>query len=891
MGVVGSATDVTERVRAEAELRARERELATLTDHAPDILVRFDRELRHLFISPAVEVSTGLPPEHYLGKTNRELGMPEHLCRLWERELRMVFESGEPRRFAFELPGASGSRWFEASVVPELGADGSVETVLSATRDSTEMRRAEEERAASEGRYRDLFERAMDMIFAFDRDGRFTDVNPAVERVLGYARSELIGRHYSTVMPEDEVLRASERLRRKLAGVDRATAYEAALRHKDGREVAVEVRSQTLPGSDGPAGVVTILRDITAERSARRALEESERRFRGAFDDAAVGMVLTDNGGRILRVNRVFADMLGHHPDELHGRPIQEFTHPDDRQEVAADVQLMIAGLKDRRIADKRYVRSDGGLVHAHIGVSPVRDEDGAVVMFIAQVEDVTELRRVQAELADSERMLGSILDTTPDVVALWDLDFRITFINPAIEAQAGIAPSDAVGRRAHEFGSLQADFWEQQFREVVATGEARSISFPFPHPDGERYFDLVASPRRGADGSVTGIVTVARNVTERVRLEERLRQAARMEALGRLSGGVAHDFNNLLVAIRGYSDLALQRLDGTGDENVRGAVAEIRRAGDRAAELVRQLLAFSRQQVLRPEVTSLNEVVSDYAMMLRRLVGEDVEVVLELDPALPLVRIDHGQFGQVLLNLAVNARDAMPEGGRLTIATDAPAYGADDEREVRVRVSDTGVGIPPEDRDRIFDPFFTTKDAEKGTGLGLATVLGIVEQSGGRIQVESEPGSGSTFEILLRASDQRPPRRDEEPDRPSVGAGETVLVVEDERIVRDLVKEMLERANYRVVSAARPSEALELAAADETVSLMLVDVVMPEMSGPMLADKVRAFRPGLPVVFTSGYTSDMVVERGVLEDAEHYLQKPFGVPELTAAVAAALAA
>jgi CheY-like chemotaxis protein/two-component sensor histidine kinase len=377
----------------------------------------------------------------------------------------------------------------------------------------------------------------------------------------------------------------------------------------------------------------------------------------------------------------------------------------------------------------------------------------------------------------------------------------------------------------------------------------------------------------------VVGVAVVSRNITERVQLEERLRHSSRIEALGQLSGGVAHDFNNLLVAIGGYSDLALRRLNGHADE-VKQPLVEIRRAADRAADLTRQLLAFSSKQVLCPEVLDLNERIREDVRMLERIVGETIEIVLDLADGLPPVRMDAGQLAQVLVNLAVNARDAMDESGTLTIAT----RGAGDR--VHLSVSDTGCGLDSELGDRIFEPFFTTKSPGRGTGLGLSTVIGIVEQSGGRITVESAPGAGATFTLDLPAADSGVVEHQASAGATDVAGGERILVVEDDEVVRGLVSEALREAGYRVDAAASSAEAIERAA-DTTIDLLITDVVMPRMGGDLLAHELRRRRPGLRVVFTSGYPSDLA--SGRIGDRDHFLQKPFSIDELLLATASAL--
>ncbi|HVW88330.1 MAG TPA: ATP-binding protein, partial [Gaiellaceae bacterium] len=486
------------------------------------------------------------------------------------------------------------------------------------------------------------------------------------------------------------------------------------------------------------------------------------------------------------------------------------------------------------------------------------------------------ESRRVRAE-----ELVASAVESLPDVFVQFDRALRATYLNGAVQAETGHPPARFLGRRLTEVfpESDTLGFIEGELQQVLDSGEGRTTTIAFRR-DGElRHHELHASAMRDDKGHVVGVAVVSRNITERVQLEERLRHSSRIEALGQLSGGVAHDFNNLLVAIGGYSDLALRRLNGHADE-VRQPLLEIRRAADRASDLTRQLLAFSSKQVLCPEVLDLNERIREDVRMLERIVGETIEIVLDLAPSIPPVRMDAGQLAQVLVNLAVNARDAMDESGTLTIATRGAGG------RVHLSVSDTGCGLDGELGDRIFEPFFTTKSPGRGTGLGLSTVIGIVEQSGGRIAVDSKPGAGATFTLDLPAADAGLVEHPAAAGSTDVAAGERILVVEDDDVVRGLVTEALREAGYRVDAAASSAEAIERAS-DANVDLLITDVVMPRMGGDLLAHELRRRRPGLRVVFTSGYPSDLA--SGRIGDRDHFLQKPFSIDELLAAAATAL--
>jgi two-component system cell cycle sensor histidine kinase/response regulator CckA len=455
-----------------------------------------------------------------------------------------------------------------------------------------------------------------------------------------------------------------------------------------------------------------------------------------------------------------------------------------------------------------------------------------------------------------------------------------------------GFAPADAGVDPAWWAERIHPDERER----VLASSQAAvdegatswSAEFRFRRADGT-YAKVVdrASILRDADGRAIRMVGSMIDVTERRSLEEQLVQAQKMEAVGRLAGGIAHDFNNLLTAILGYGDLMLPKLH---DPTLRAKMMEIRKAAERAATLTRQLLAFSRKQVLVPEVVAVGGLIEEMSKMLRRLIGEDIELVTILPHSPAAVRADPGQLEQVLMNLAVNARDAMPRGGKLTIhvAVVQPddAFRKDHpdvprDRQVLISVTDTGMGIDPEVRKHIFEPFFTTKELGRGTGLGLATVYGIVKQSGGHVEVETTPGQGTTFRIFLPAVEAPGPA-----PAPSLGAvvggSETVLLVEDESALRSLGQEILRDQGYKVIAAGSGAEALALARAHKgTIDLLVTDVVMPGMDGRELADRLGPIHPETRCLYMSGYTDDAVVRRGVREQGMPFLQKPFSIDAL----------
>ncbi|HEX5735915.1 MAG TPA: response regulator [Blastocatellia bacterium] len=495
--------------------------------------------------------------------------------------------------------------------------------------------------------------------------------------------------------------------------------------------------------------------------------------------------------------------------------------------------------------------------------------------------------KRAELALRESEERLQAILDNSPALIYTQDNELRFTFVNQRFETLFRVKKDWIKEKTAHElFPKDLADILVSHCDEVLSDRAPREFEEVIPHEDGPHTYVSIRFPLYDSAQGLSGLCSISTDVTESKMLEEQLRHAQKMEAIGRLAGGVAHDFNNLLTAIIGYSQIVLASLGP--NESLRKEVEEILAAGKRASSLTSQLLAFSRRQVLQPSVIDLNLVVSNTTKMLRRLIGEDIHLVTKLSPDLGRVKIDPAQIEQVIMNLAVNARDAMPSGGKLTIETsNTPldeAYGREHinvqpGNYVMLAVTDTGVGMEADTRSHIFEPFFTTKEKGLGTGLGLSMVYGIVKQSGGYIWVYSEAGEGTTFKIYLprvEGAEEAVLQRDDAEYLPR--GRETILLVEDEQAVRDLSARILRELGYTVIEASNGEEALVISSerANGEIHLLLTDVVMPQMSGKLLTDMVKAARPGIRVLFSSGYTDNALVHHGSLEPGTAFLQKPF---------------
>ena len=617
-----------------------------------------------------------------------------------------------------------------------------------------------------------------------------------------------------------------------------------------------------------------VAEDITERTRAEATIQ----RLLTAVEQSPAAVVITDVTGNIEYVNRKFSDITGYAPDEALGRNprfLQSGLTPLERyRELWATI---LSGVVWRGEVQNR--RKTGEVYWNRATIAPVKDAAGTVTHFVALQEDVTEQKRAAEALRESEARYRAIADATFDGILL-SRDGVILDANRGIAEIFGYDVTEIVGQTLDRFAAPESREQVQRLFGATVEGVFEIVGL---RTDGSKV-RLECIVRNTTHEGQPARLTALRDVSQRQLLEAQLRQAQKMEAVGRLAGGVAHDFNNLLTVITSYSQLLMEDM-GTADPR-RADLEEIQKAAGGAATLTRQLLAFSRQQVLEPKVIDLDEVVAGAGKMLKRLIGDDIELVTVLAPDLGMVKADPGQVEQVIMNLAVNARDAMPDGGQLTIETTNVELGQEYAQEhlpvppgsyVLFSVSDTGTGMDEATKARLFEPFFTTKEQGKGTGLGLATVYGIVKQSGGFIWVYSELGQGTTLKVYLPRVDEAVTGQTAPASPQSLHGTETILIAEDAAPVRSVAREVLRRHGYRVLAAADGPSALELAAAHPgPIDLLITDVIMPEMSGRHLADRLKDLRTTLRVLFVSGYTDDAIVRHGILEPGIAFLQKPF---------------
>ena len=627
--------------------------------------------------------------------------------------------------------------------------------------------------------------------------------------------------------------------------------------------------------------------ELAERKRAEEARQESEERFRAIFSIASVGIDLVDEQGRFLEVNNALSQILARTPNELRRVTVFDVSHPGDLDKSREMHEAMVHGEIDSYRLEKRYVRKGGEIIWADTAVSAIRDADGQYRATVGVVRDITHIKQSE----EARVLLDAAVEQAAEAIVVTDAAGTIKYVNPAKERISGYSREELLGKntRILKSGEHDAAFYRNLW-DTVTAGNVWSGRFVNRRKDGLLYHEeATISPVKDASGKIVNYVAVKRDITEHLELSKQLQQAQKMEAIGTLAGGIAHDFNNVLQVTLGYSELLL------GDEDLpphcRSDLKKINESARRGADLVARLLTFSRKTEINPQPLNLNRRITELRKMLERTIPRMIEIKLSLSERLDTINADPTQIDQVLMNLAVNARDAMPEGGQFLLETSnlrldeeyAKAHlEARPGKYVLLTVTDNGLGMDKDTLEHIFEPFYTTKAVGEGTGLGLAMVHGIVKQHGGHIWCYSEPGHGTTFRIYFPAlvSDE-----EEEPTKSSPlprGGSETILLVDDEELIRELGARILTKAGYKVITASNGREALEVYKTRKgEISLVILDLIMPEMGGKQCLQALLTLAPSLKVVIASGFSANGHTRDALASGAKGFVNKPYDLREV----------
>jgi two-component system, cell cycle sensor histidine kinase and response regulator CckA len=750
-----------------------------------------------------------------------------------------------------------------------------------------ELRAAQDREEELKNKYLDLYDFAPVGYLTIDESGIITEANLTGSELLGMAKPRVIGKHFHTfVAHTDQDTYYFHR--RRLIDDGAIQACEITVLREDGSQFRVSLQSLPLHDPGGQyVGCRTILSDVTEREQAENALRASEEKYRATFNNAAVGIDLVDREGRFLEANETLSEFLGYTREELRNLTIFDVTHPEDAKQTKEAYEALVGGSVATYGLEKRYLRKDGAVVWADTSVSAIRSADGQYRLTVGVIADITNRKKSQ-ELG---RRLATAVEQVAETIVITDTKGTILYVNPAFERTTGYSRGEAIGNNPRMLKSGQHDsrFYKHLW-ETITRGEVWSGHFITRKKDGSLFEEeATISPIKDDQGKIVNYVAVKRDVTKEVSLQRQLLQAQKMEAVGTLAGGIAHDFNNLLQVTLGYSELLLQEKSEADPEYA--DLLKIFRAAKNGAELVRSLLTFSRRVEPKFIPLSLNRQITEVEKLLRRTIPRMIDIQMNLAGDLSETNADPTQVEQILMNLAINASDAMPNGGSLTISTKnaildeeycSSHAGANPGKYVLLTIADTGHGMDEATIQHIFEPFYTTKEIGRGTGLGLAMVYGIVSQHGGQIDCLSELGKGTQFEIYLPAvSAEFEPEAELSEELPAFGT-ETILLVDDEDLVRELGERILTRNGYTVLTASDGEEGLAVYVREKDhVDLIVLDLIMPTVGGKDCLRKILKINPHAKILVASGYCAGYSTKETLELGARGFVGKPFRSKDL----------
>ncbi|MEQ8700275.1 MAG: PAS domain S-box protein [Bauldia litoralis] len=890
-GYIGMARDLTDWQEANEARRIHEARLEALIENAPLHILFKDTGGRYTRVNRHASAFAGIAPEEMIGKTSRDIN-PDTFADAHDAADREVLNTGQALTIENRQQTLQGPRDLLTRKFPLYDADGEIEGLGIFSFDITDMKEKDRSLQLSQSRFRDFAHSASDWFWETDDALRFTDLSDRFEEVTGVPRAAVLGRTLESIAFDGRVEHKPEtwiKLEAVLNAREPFRDFQYQIRSADGSNRIIEFSG--VPAYDHAncfIGYRGSARDVTERRQAEAALQKSEEFLRLITDNLPVWICYVDRQHRFRFVNAEFAGEYDVTPQEMVGQDIWASSPPEHKDKVLPHMERAFAG--DRVQYEDEYEWFGGQKRCFRSSLVP-HIEDGVVQGLIAMRQDVTALKQAEAEAHYRARRIQAIADGVPALIIYMDKDLRFAFHNRTAEQWYARPSAEIAGRTiADILGEGTAARFEPYLRNVLK-GEPVTVKDRVLYPDKVlRNIEAHWVPDV-SDGEVRGIYGFVVDVSRQNELEENLRQSQKLEAVGQLTGGIAHDFNNLLLAIQANLDLI------EGDEAataLTGYIGSAQKAVDRAADLTRRLLAFSRRQQLKPDVIDLQAMLPDFARLLRRTLGAGIEVKVGHIAAESRVMADLGQLENALLNLAINARDAMPDGGELTLDVDSVTiterkgrrgFAHDPGTYIRINVRDTGAGMSEAVCRKAFEPFFTTKEVGQGTGLGLSMVHGFMEQSGGFAEIESEPSVGTSVQLCLPQVCALALESAVEPEPACQKGNGVVLLVEDDRLVRDATAQSLTRLGYEVLEAEDGIKAKALVDDRDDIDLVFSDIMMPGgVSGVALAQHIQEMRPDLPVLLTTGYPGD-TYRAGIADVPFDILQKPYNRARLGAAI------
>jgi|GEM_PF-753997 len=787
------------------------------------------------------------------------------------------------RNFEYRVITQDGKvKWFCSNTTPIYNDQGKITAVAAFARDITELKQILQalEESKQQMREAQTIGKIGDWEWRADED--FVRWSDEMYRIFNVEPGTVISRKKADeIFPENERERVLG-LTQKAIDTGAPQSVESKILRDNGEIGYIYGKGKAIRDEQGKlTRIIGFYQDITERKLYEEELKKSEARYRLLIENMQEGVVIVDNDDVIQYINKSCCDIFGYSPEFLTGKTGNEYLNfAEDRKLIQEKNLSRQQGMSDEY--EVRGTRQDGSLIWLKISGTPLRDESGTVFGSMGIMTDITEKKRAERE---KFRLLNLLDSSLNEIYMFDDQQFRISYANQGALRNTGYSLEELKGLNLF---MIAREFSEYSFRnriQPLQSGVRDNLVFETTHTrkDGRSYpVEAHLQLYRQEEGDL--FLAVVNDITESRSLQEQLLASQKMEAIGRLAGGIAHDFNNLLTVILGYGEELLDNLPD--DDPARFEAEEIVKAGQRASSLTHQLLAFSRRQVIQPRILDINSLLTNLGAMLHRLIGEHIEIETKLQPELWEIKADPGQIEQVIINMVVNSRDAMPNGGKLSIETSAATISdislgqfidAEPGNYVIIKINDCGEGIPKDILDRIFEPFFSTKDKSKGLGLGLSTAYGIVKQSGGFVTVESELGKGTCFRIYLPATREKPSARmTASVGNDLLGNGEKIMIVEDEVSLLQLFAKIVGNLGYNVTVCANGTEALELIHSGYHPDLVITDIIMPVLNGKELADRITILNPKQKLLYMSGFTDDVLAEHGVASQGIPFLQKPF---------------